>query len=238
MSVSRYAPETGTPKGKPKRSPLAGWFGRKPNEGGEALPAMDVSGGLDRALRLVQTSHDMEARNTTREPIRNALCAIENALSVIDRVRDAIEEGFEIALSAQESEDTAARAMLAENYDELRTSIARLAETQIDAGGNGAGATALTTRDGFNLALIGDSRRQIDVQLGGQAHYSVSPTRLDASADGLNLNPPREAFSTDEEVQDILSELDRALQKADRAAASYCRDAQFLIARLELAELP
>ncbi|MEM6413086.1 MAG: hypothetical protein AAF720_00315 [Pseudomonadota bacterium] len=250
ISVSRAAPatkqRTGLGQGqKPKRSPLAGWFGRRSNED-ESLPAMDVSGGLTRAMRLVQTSHDMHVRNTTREPIRVALCAIENALSAIDRVRDAIEEGFELVISAQETDDPASRAIFADRYDELRLSIETLAEATVankEQGNIAAAADVRITAKGDTdeargLTLVGGDRRQIDVQLGGQAHYSVSPTSLDASADGLNLSPPRDAFSTDEEILDVLEELDRALQKADRAAASYCRDAQFLIARLELAELP
>jgi hypothetical protein len=119
-------------------------------------------------------------------------------------------------LSAQEVEDVGGRALLAESYDELRLSI----NAAIDAVEDRA------------ATLVGKSQRQVDVRLGGKAHYSISPVRLDVSARGLNINPPREAFATFEEITAALEELDSALKKADRAAAGYCRDAQFLMQRI------
>jgi hypothetical protein len=144
------------------------------------------------------------------------LTSIEGALFTIDRVRDYIEQAYEVALSAQEVEDVGGRALLAESYDELRLSI----NAAIDAVEDRA------------ATLVGKSQRQVDVRLGGKAHYSISPVRLDVSARGLNINPPREAFATFEEITAALEELDSALKKADRAAAGYCRDAQFLMQRI------
>ncbi len=182
---------------------------------------MDVAGGLDRALRRAS------ARTKPAEPapaeadnnIREALVAIESALYSIDRVREIIEQAYEVALSAHDAEEPGARALLAESFDELRLSI----NSTIDA------------VDDRASTLIGKNPRQIDVKLGGKAHYSVSPFRLDSTSKGLAITPPRDAFATFEEVNDALEELDGALQKADRAASAYCRDAQFLIARLSAA---
>jgi hypothetical protein len=97
--------------------------------------------------------------------------------------------------------------------------------------------SAAEAADDKTSNLVGKSPRQIDVKLGGKAHYSVSPCRLDASPKGLNINPPRGAFSTFEEISETLDELDAALKKADRAAAAYCRDAQFLIGKLQEADI-
>jgi hypothetical protein len=206
---------------KQKRSPLAGLFGIAGQPADEPeLPAMDVAAGLDRALRRAAAAQqhpktaDVESVAATN--IRQALSAIESALYAVDRVRDIIEQAYEVTLSAHEAEEEGARALLAESFDDLRLSINAAADAADDRA----------------TTLIGKSPRQIDVKLGGKAHYSVSPCRLDASPKGLNINPPRDAFATFEEISETLDELDAALKKADRAAAAYCRDAQFLIGKL------
>lgn len=205
---------------KMKRSPLAGLFGRNGQQAEEQeLPAMDVAAGLDRALRRTAgAAAPLKASETqTGDNIREALASIESALYTIDRIRDIIEQAYEVALSANDTEEAGARALLAESFDELRLSI----------------NSAVEAADDRAATLVGKNQRQIDVKLGAKAHYSVSPSRLDASQKGLNINPPRDAFATFDEIAVSLEELDAALQKADRAANAYCRDAQFLIAKLQ-----
>jgi len=209
------------PRKKPKRSPLAGLFGFAGQQQEEIeLPAMDIAGGLDRALRRTASA---AGRAPKEQPapadnnIREALAAIESALFSIDRIRDVIEQAYEVALSAHETEEEGARALLAESFDDLRLSI----------------NAAVEAVDDRAAILIGKSQRQIDVKLGGKAHYSVSACRLDVSAKGLNINPPRDAFATDDEINATIDELDEALKKADRAANAYCRDAQYLIGKLQ-----
>lgn len=218
FASSKDAPEEA--QKKQKRSPLAGLFGIASQPADEPeLPAMDVAAGLDRALRRTaaaqQQQKSVEVDTVAATNIRQALTAIESALYAVDRVRDIIEQAYEVALSAHEAEEEGARALLAESFDDLRLSI-----------------NAAADADDRATSLIGKSPRQIDVKLGGKAHYSVSPCRLDASPKGLNINPPRDAFATFEEISETLDELDAALKKADRAAAAYCRDAQFLIGKL------
>ena len=205
------------------RRGLSGLFGfPAPSAEEEALPAMDVAGGLDRALRragLQSKPADAPAPKIDGN-IREALIAIESALYSIDRVREIIEQAYEVVLSAHEVEEAGARALLAESFDELRVSI----------------NAAIESVDDRASVLIGKNSRQIDVKLGGKAHYSVSPFRLDSTAKGLGITPPRDAFATFEEINDTLNELDAALKKADRAASAYCRDAQFLMDRLSSAQ--
>lgn len=218
FALKKSAPDDG--EKKPKRSPLAGLFGiaGRPQDEPE-LPAMDVAGGLDRALRRASAAAAPEKKQGAQSAnnIRDALGSIESSLFVIDRVRDIIEQAYEVVLSANDTEEAGARALLAESFDEHRLSVNSL----IDA------------IDERAAMLVGKNQRQIDVKLGGKAHYSVSPCRLDASPKGLNINPPRDAFSTFDEIAASLEELDAALQKADRAANAYCRDAQFLIAKMQ-----
>ncbi|MEZ5894498.1 MAG: hypothetical protein R3C58_15300 [Parvularculaceae bacterium] len=198
-----------------KRSPLKGWLGKKPEE--DALPVVDVQGGLDRALRnrraIIEDAEPVHHEN----PVREALAAIEAALYAIDRVRDILEQACEVAISAKSVEEVGGRALLAESYDELRLSINE----------------ALDKIDPRGAQLIGKNQRHIDVMLGGRTRYSVSPMRLDVGEKGLDLPPPVDAFATYDEIDDVLEQLDKALGRADRAAANYCRDAQYLIARMK-----
>lgn len=217
MASEFEKPSVGGEKERPRRG-LSELFGfRSAAVETEDLPAMDVAGGLDRALRRTG------GREAPRAPaphvdntIRDALVAIESALFSIDRIREIIEQAYEVALSAHEAEEAGARALLAESFDELRLQI----NATIDA------------IDDRAATLIGKNSRQIDVKLGGKASYSVSPFRLDASPKGLNITPPRDAFESFDEINAALDELDVAIKRADRAASAYCRDAQFLIQRL------
>lgn len=205
-----------------RRSPLAGWLGKKNTQAEDAIPAMDVAGGLDRAMRNRKAVIEEPDPETRENPVRDALTAIEAALYAIDRVRDILEQACEVALSAKSVDEVGGRALLAESYDELRLSINE----------------ALDKIDPRAAVLIGKGQRHIDVMLGGRTKYSVSPIRLDVGEKGLDLPPPVDAFSSYEEIDNVLSQLDQALGRADRAAASYCRDAQYLIARMkaEIAE--
>ena len=209
------ADEAETPKND-RPNPLTAILGRREAEA-EELPSIDVAAGLNRILRSSLQPGEPERRPDT-EPVRHALACIEAALYAIDTVRDVIEQAYEVALSAQDVEDVGGRALLAESYDELRLSINK----------------TIDDLDDRAAALLGRNQRNLDVKLGGKAHYSVSPTRLDLSPKGLNLEPPRDAFATFDEINKVLAELDSALKKADRAAAGYCRDAQFLIARMNV----
>lgn len=199
-----------------KKKPLSGLLGRKnAREETGPLPELNVSAGVNRALRSAAES-PAAPEAIDENHVREALAVIEATLFSIDKIRDIIEQACEVALSAQAVEDAGGRALLAESYDELRLSI----------------NATLDSLDERSDTLIGKSQRHQDVKLGGKARYSISPARLDVSEAGLNLPPPRDAFATFEEISTVLEQLDTALKKADRAAAGYCRDAQFLIARM------
>jgi hypothetical protein len=212
----RNSGETDAPEKSARRSPFGGFLGRRDEAAEEQLPPIDIAAGLSRILNAPAPKPVAAAPSVDVEPIRNALASIEAALFAIDEVRHIIEQAYEVAISAQDVEDVGGRSLLAESYDELRLSINR----------------TIDDVDERAALLIGKNQRHLDVKLGGKAHYSVSPTRLDASSKGLNLEPPRDAFATFDEINNVLAELDSALKKADRAAAGYCRDAQYLINRL------
>ncbi|MEM8936802.1 MAG: hypothetical protein AAGC77_10385 [Pseudomonadota bacterium] len=201
-----------------KRSPLAGWFGKRRNgDADDELPPLDITGGLNRALRQSPSSDEFASPAAEQEKsVRAALSVIEAALYAIDQIRETLEQACEVAISAKCVDEVGGRALLAERYDELRLSV----------------NASLENAEPRAAVLIGKNQRHLDVSLGGKARYSVSPARLDVGAKGLQLSPPRDAFATYDEVDVALDELDRALARADQAAANYCRDAQYLIARM------
>lgn len=198
---------------KSRRTGFQGLLGKKAPVEPE-MPAMDLAGGVNRALRGAGGSEPN--RRQADETVMAALSTIESALFAVDMLRDTLEQALDVAHSAFAADDPGGRALLAESYDEIRLSIARTIEEL----------------DPRAASLVGKNAHSLDVQLGGKANYSVSAFRLDLSPKGLSLDPPRDAFSSDAEIERVLAEIDAALQKADRAASAFCRDAQFLIARL------
>ena len=210
--------KTPAARNAPKKGPISSWIGKKTGRGTEELPEIDTTAGVNRALRGARSAAVRAEDAQQENPARAALSAIEASLYAIDRIRDALEQACEVALSAKSVKDVGGRALLAERYDELRLSINSVVENV----------------DERASVLIGKSAKHLDVHLGGKTRYSVSSTRLDTSEKGLNVSPPREAFATFEEIDSALQELDNALVRTDRAAANYCRDAQYLIARMHV----
>lgn len=210
--MTSASPKTADSSAKGRRGALQGLLGRKPADEPD-MPAMDVVGGVNRALRAAIAE---PSKQDATEAVRTALTTIESALFAVDTLRDILEQALDIAHSAQAAGEAGGRALLAESYDEIRLSISKV----IDA------------LEPPAAGLIGKAPHTLDVKLGGKAHYSVSAVRLDLSPKGLALDPPRDAFSTDAEIDRVLAAIDAALVKADRAAANFCRDAQFLIARM------
>lgn len=200
---------------KPRKSALQGLLGRKQPASEPEMPAMDVAAGVSRALRATTPSPEAPRRDVD-EAIMATLSTIESALFAVDTLRDILEQALDIAHSAFAADDPGGRALLAESYDEIRLTISK----------------TIDNLDPRAASLIGKNAHNVDVRLGGKANYSVSAFRLDLSPKGLNLDPPRDAFATNAEIEGVLTEIDNGLQKADRAASALCRDAQFLIARL------
>lgn len=211
-----FALQNTSDKKSSRRSPLAGWLGKKSKPEDDAIPEIDIDAGVNRALKKTDLPEEKKPREEPQEAVRDALGAIEGALYAIDRIRDTLEQACEVAISAKDIDDPGGRALLAERYDELRLGINAILEAA----------------DPRAAVLIGAAQRHFDVSLGGKARYSISPARLDTTPQGLNLSPPGEAFANDAEIDGVLGELDRALNRADRSAAGYCRDAQYLIARM------
>ncbi len=201
----------------PRRRNLSSLLGLKGAEDETPLPTMDVAGGLSRALKRAEDNVGADEEILAgQRSLQEALSAIEGALRLIDKIRDMIDYAYESAMSALEVDEAGGRALIAESYDDKRLEINEL----------------VAAADENTAHLIGKKARQIDVKIDGAAHYSISAIRLDVAEKGLNLNPPHDAFESDEEVNRTLDEIGLAVERLDRAAAIYGRDTEYLLARL------
>lgn len=195
---------------------LSSLFRRKMAEAPTLSPA-EIQAGLSRAMRtpnVKPTSIDTKSQDI--DHARKALVAIEAALYAMDKGRDIITQAIEITQSARDTEELGARALLAEKYDELRLSIDAIsAET-----------------DETSIQLIGPEAANLDVEMDGRARYSIACFRLNTDSGALNLSPPLSAFEDDDEIETAVIELNSALNRVEKATASFCRDAKFLMARI------
>lgn len=203
---------------KSAQNPSAGPHEARKSAEPETNPAPDdVPAPWKRLLKRPDSKTNQQPINDISAPVREALTAIETSLFSIDRIRETIEQAFEIVLSANDVEAARGRALLSESYNEMRRTINEI----------------VINTDTRAADLIGSSPRQIDVSLNDKAYYSIFPMRLDTSDSGLNLEPPKNAFATFDEITTTLEQLDNGLKKADNAAAAYCKDAQYLIGRMK-----
>ncbi len=178
---------------------------------------VDFSAPLARALKNPVDRQATPAGKPIDPELRQMLSAIEATFYVIDQVREVLSEASQLVLRAKDVEQLAGRALLAEQFDELRQSITQILE---DA-------------DSDAQQLLGSPAKPLSAQLNAQSRYTIAPARLDISEGGLNLPPPVEAFSTTSEIAGILGALEQALGKLDDISSDYMRDAKFLISRLE-----
>ncbi|GGC96412.1 hypothetical protein [Aquisalinus flavus] len=195
-------------------------IGRKRQESAAALKtpeqeAGDVMRSLARALNNPLKSAEKPAARQSQD-LRHTLRAIEASFYLLDQLRDVIVEACHLVLRANVIEDLAGRALLAEQYDELRNAIERLID--------GAEEEA--------SALLGPSAEGITATLNATSSYTVFPTRLSLSSDSIDLPPPVEGFADTAEVARILGKLDKALDTLDQVSASYMKDAQYLMTKL------
>lgn len=195
-------------------------IGRKRHDRAAALKTPeqesgDVMRSLARALNNPLKSTD-KYRVRQSQDLRHTLRAIEASFYLLDQLRDVIVEACHLVLRANVIEDLAGRALLAEQYDELRHSIERLI----------AGAEEEAS------ALLGPTADGITAKLNATSTYTVFPTRLSLSDDSIDLPPPIEGFADTAEVARILGKLDKALDTLDQVSASYMKDAQYLMTKL------
>lgn len=213
------APASQTPEASPRPSggtglrlfDLALGRVRGAGDGGE----VDISVGLNRALAHAR-SRSARLRSSVHEDVELALQSIEAALFAIDEIRELLREACDIASAAAETTDLGGRALLAERYDDVRAAVDDI-----------AGSAEF---DG--VTLLAENARALEVELGQKARYLVAPFRLNIGPKGLDLPPPETAFAEAEEIAQCGEALLAGLVRLDRAAETYCRDAQVLGARV------
>lgn len=190
---------------------------------GEAEPApapidpIDIRSGIDRALR--QSRRQPSAGQVQAHAAARAISIVEGTLVAIDTIHADLAEAQELTSHALASTDPAMRALLAERYMDLINRIDTVA----------AGATF----DGTNLINAGKDSIEIMIPAAGQPRHAVGHIRLQASAGGLDLTPPRDAFQNDEEIERAASELTRARARLIKSVDTFLNQASMLAPVLE-----
>jgi len=188
-------------------------FSRKPAEAIEA----DTSAGIARALKHAAAKDPVAARERVRR-IEQAIEALEAAAQGVDALSAGLDEARELAISAQDSASPAKRALIAERFNDIVEGL--------DEGVDAAGAETLNLIDG------GASDISIHLEDANGAVFAVRGANLSRQRGGLSLDPAREAFAEDAEIEHALSQLARAEARLDGLAERFCGDAAFLTERL------
>lgn len=175
----------------------------------------DISSSLTRALNNPLKTKSRTPDQDTQD-LRQTLRAIEASFYLIDQIRDVIVEACHLVLRANAIDDLAGRALLAEQYDELRQSVQRL----------------LDSAEEDAATLLAPDATGIVAKLNSVSSYTIFPARVDLAEGGLALPPPTEGFSETSEIADILGRLDSALDRLDSVSACYMKDAQYLMSKL------
>jgi hypothetical protein len=168
----------------------------------------DLSAGLARALRRPKVVNDAPVADQAGE----AAVVLSAAITTIDRASRIVRDAAAKVIEAAGETDPAERALLAEQYDDLRRKVDALAAQ--------SEASILTT----------PGAQSLQVPLRG-ATYVVVPFALTADEHGLGLPPPEEGFETHAEVAEVLRRVENAMEALARARVVYEHDRDFLMAR-------
>jgi len=203
--------------GEPQKSRGLGQLFNKKNQDTVMVSDKDLHAGMKRALRPSKIiSKDQEETDRDDASARAALTAIEAVLYAIDKGLDIITQATEVTASAKLTEELGARALLAESYDELRLALGLIDNECAES----------------EITLLGHNGQSLQIEMAGKARYCVPNLRMDNTPGGLALSPPVNAFEDNEEIGACLIQLKTASEKLERASASYCRDAKYIMSRL------
>ncbi len=194
-----------------------GFFKRKADTPQAAEIEAHVAASLERVKRHMRPVISETAR-VEQDAIIHAVGALEAAAMAVDGLTDVLSEARELVESASETESEAKRALIAERYDEVLGAIGPI--------------TAAADFDGVNL--VDDSQDALSVAVDGPGDitFAVAHVKLTLGDGGLDLPPPREAFSTDDEIIRIRDAVAEALGRINTLGERFCADAAMLAMRL------
>jgi hypothetical protein len=191
----------------------------------------DRLAALEKGRKALDRLRAIPSRPTLPPHLADAVMAIETleaAVLSLDSISQRLADAEEMVVAAdhaggdaplpQDAED-AARALLAERYDELREDIDRIARTAY------AGRVNLLDGLGGELTVPLDAR--------GRARAAIPGVDATSETDGLALPPPEQAFATAAERAAIRQAILAARQQANAYAARFEVDAALLAARVQ-----
>ncbi|MBB4657870.1 hypothetical protein [Parvularcula dongshanensis] len=173
--------------------------------------AVDFSASLSRALRKPTIHREDGETGRAAGPAIQAIEALEATLDVLNQAGGAVRDAARHVIAAASQPDVAARALLAERYDDARAQVERLAQAAPEAA----------------HILVAPMAERLSVPLQG-ATYAISPFPLTLEEQGLDLPPPNDGFETHAEIAETLRRVETAIERIGRASVVYAKDRAFL----------
>lgn len=147
----------------------------------------------------------------------DAVDILDAVLPALIDFRGQLSKLAETAIAASAEPDLGLRALLAEDFDDLRDQFEKMVAGQ-PVGIKG---------------LVGEGAAPIRVPLKSGGDYFVAPFNATTGEHGLNVPPPSGAFSSQKEVAATLRMLDDAFAKVDKAVQTFKTDRRFIAERID-----
>lgn len=181
---------------------------------------VDIRFGIERVLRNARKPQTVP--RTVEEAAARAVSAVEGTLVAIDTINEYLMEALDLTTEALKTPDPAKRAMIADRYEELRSSIDTVA----------AGASF----QGVNLIDSGRDALEIRLPSAGEPRHAISHITLVAGERGLSIKSPAELFASEDEIDAARQTLIAARLRLDRATETFLNQASMLAPHLGLVE--
>lgn len=181
---------------------------------------VDIRFGIDRVLR--NTRKPQTTPRTVEEAAARAVAAVEGTLVAIDSINEYLMEALELTTEALKTSDPAKRALIADRYEELRSSIDTVA----------AGASF----QGVNLIDSGRDALEIRLPAAGEPRHAISHITLVAGERGLSIKSPAELFASEDEIDAARQTLIAARLRLDRATDTFLNQASMLAPHLGMVD--
>ena len=166
---------------------------------------------LTRAMAKPVTD-DTPIGDPLQQSINDTLGDLRDAVEIIETLKNSIRALAADVTEALTEEAIGRRALMAESYDAARLDLTR----ECDA----------------CPALLTPESEVISLSLRGGSNYTITPAPLLLGQGALSVPPANGGFADAEEIDTVLSALDRSLRHLDQIIVRFERDQRFLTRRI------
>ncbi|WOI52037.1 hypothetical protein [Parvularcula sp. LCG005] len=175
---------------------------------------------IARALRQAPRDN-VKGTDPCLDGMVEAIETLSVVVSTLSDLRAQLGKMAETSIAASAEPDLGLRALMAEDFDDLRDQYDRLLADMPDP------VKGLLTAPGEPI--------RVALKTGGQ--YFIAPFIANPGEIGLNVAPPNGAFASHREVATTLRSLDDAFAKVDEAIQTFKKDRAFIKQRIDRLQL-